>query len=100
MYLDGCFQLQQNGLRDEDFSRLSAEKANLRFQELNLLSRPATPHLQQTVNDRVQIHFLVSHGDMVLMGQQKSNKKWKTKKTMVVKQRRLATKKKSAWYDR
>lgn len=73
MYLDGCFQLQQDGLRDEDFSRLSAEKTNLRFQELNLLSRPATPHLQETVNDRVQIHFLVSHGEMVLMGRQKKD---------------------------
>lgn len=42
--------------------------ANLRLKELNLLARPATPHLEQSIDDGVQIHFaLVSH-DLLLPG--------------------------------
>lgn len=66
IYLDGCFQLQQDRLRDEDFSGLGAEETNLRLQELNLLPRPATPHFQKAINDRVQVHFLVSHDEVFL----------------------------------
>lgn len=76
MYLDGCFQLQQDRLRYEDFSCLGTEETNLRLQELDLLSRPATPHFQKTINDRVQVHFLVSHDEVFL--------EWKTDKTDMV----------------
>lgn len=73
-------------MRDEDFSRLGAEITNLRLQELDLLSRPATPHFQQTIDDRVQIHFLISHGVPALTRQRKNKKRRK-----IIKQRRLAT---------
>lgn len=60
-YLDGRFQLQEDGLRNEDLPSLGAQITNLRLQKLDLLSRPAAPHFQQSVDDRVQIHFLLSH---------------------------------------
>lgn len=60
-YLDGCLQFQQYGLGDEDFPSLGAKITNLRLQKLNLLARPAAPHLQQSINDRVQIHVLIGH---------------------------------------
>lgn len=50
-HLDGSFQLEQNGLRDEDLTSLGAEITNLRLQQLHLLPRAATPHLQEAIND-------------------------------------------------
>jgi hypothetical protein len=49
--LDGRFQLKQNRLRDEDLTSLGTEITDLRFEQLNLLSRAATPHLQEAVDD-------------------------------------------------
>jgi hypothetical protein len=43
--LYGRLKLEQNGLRDEDFARLGAQIADLRLQQLHLLSRPATSDL-------------------------------------------------------
>lgn len=52
-YLYRSFELEQNGLRNEDFTSLGAEIANLRLEELNLLSRPASTHFQESINDGI-----------------------------------------------
>jgi len=60
--LDGSLQLQQDGLRDEDFASLRAQVADLGLEKLDLLARPAAPHLQETVDNRVEVDFvLVCH---------------------------------------
>lgn len=51
VYLDWRFQLQQYRLRNEDLSGLGAKIADLGLQKLNLLARPAAPHLKESVND-------------------------------------------------
>lgn len=62
-YLDWGFKLKQDGLRDEDLTRLCAQVANFSLQQLHLLSRSASAHLQQAVYDRVEIDVvLVGHG--------------------------------------
>ena len=69
-HLDWSFQLKQYWLRNEDLSRLRAKIANLRFQQLYLFAWSASSHLQQAVNDRVQIYLvLVGHGCGPLVGQ-------------------------------
>jgi ribosomal protein L29 len=50
-HLDGSFQLEENRLRDENLTGLGAEVTNLRLEQLNLLARAATPHLQKPVDD-------------------------------------------------
>lgn len=62
IYLDRCLQLKQDRLGDENFPRLCAKITDFRFQKLDLLSGSAAPHLQQSVNDRIQIHVLIGHG--------------------------------------
>jgi hypothetical protein len=60
--LDRSLQLQQDGLRDEDFASLGAQVADLGLEKLDLLARPAAPHLQETVDNRVEVDFvLVCH---------------------------------------
>lgn len=73
-YLDGGLQLQKNRLRDKDFTGLGAKVTNFRLQQLNLLARAAAPHLQQAVNDGVQIHFLVGHLERPLNGKREKKK--------------------------
>ena len=61
-YLDGSFELEKDGLRDEDLTSLGAEVTNLSFEELDLLSRPASAYLKEAVDYRVEIDFvLVCH---------------------------------------
>lgn len=61
-YLDGSFQLEEDGLGDEYFAGLGAEVANLCLEQLDLLARSAAPHLQEAINYRVEIDFvLVRH---------------------------------------
>lgn len=62
-YLDWGFKLKQDGLRDEDLTGLCAQVTNFSLQQLHLLSRSASAHLQQAVYDRVEIDVvLVGHG--------------------------------------
>lgn len=61
-HLDGRFKLEQNRLRDENLPRLGAQIANLRLQKLHLLPWSASPHLEQPVDDGVEIDIrLVRH---------------------------------------
>lgn len=57
--LDGCFQFEQYWLRDEDLPSFGAKIANLGFQELHLLPRSASSHLQQSVDDRIEIYLVL-----------------------------------------
>ena len=57
-YLDRSFELEQDWLRDEDLTALSAKVSDLRLQQLHLLSWSASAHLQQPVYDRVQIDIV------------------------------------------
>jgi hypothetical protein len=59
--LDRRFELEQDGLRDEDFSRLGAQIADLRLQQLHLLAGPAAPDLEEPVYDRVQVYLVFGH---------------------------------------
>lgn len=43
-YLDGCLELEQNGLADKDFAALGAQILDFVFGQLYLLTRPAAPH--------------------------------------------------------
>ena len=62
-HLDWSLQLKQYWLRNEDLSRFRAKIANLCFQQLYLFAWSASSHLQQAVDDRVQIYLvLVGHG--------------------------------------
>lgn len=62
-YLDWSLKLKQNRLRDENLTRLSAQVPNLLLQQLHLLPRPGTAHLEQSVYDGVEIDILLaSHG--------------------------------------
>lgn len=81
-YLDGGLKLQQNGLGNEDLAGLGAEETDLRFQELHLLARTAAPHLQEAIDDRVQIHFLIGHNGRTLTkdGEKGTKRKGKRKK--------------------
>jgi hypothetical protein len=62
-YLDRRLKLEEDWLRDEDFSRLGAEIADFCFQELHLLARSAASDLQQSVDDGIEVYIiLVRHG--------------------------------------
>lgn len=64
--LDGCFELEQNGLRDEYLASLGAEVPNLGLKELNLLAGAAAADLQETVDYRVEVDIVViCHGECV-----------------------------------
>lgn len=68
-------ELEQDGLGNENLAGLGAEIANLRLQELNLLARPAAAHLEQSVDDGVQVHLLlVRHGESRELGQTKESR--------------------------
>ena len=58
-YLYRCFQLEKNGLRDEDLASLGAQIADFSFEQLNLLSGSASANFQQSVDDGVEIHLLL-----------------------------------------
>ena len=45
-YLDGSLELEEDGLGDEDLAGLGAEITDLSLEELNLLARSATSHLE------------------------------------------------------
>jgi hypothetical protein len=61
-HLDRGFELEQDGLGDEDLAGLGAEEANLGLEKLDLLAWAAAPHLQEAVDYRVEINFvLVRH---------------------------------------
>lgn len=50
-------------MRDENFSRLGAKKADFCFQELHLLAGSAASDFQQSVDDRIEVYIvLVRHG--------------------------------------
>lgn len=58
-HLDWRLQLQQYGLRDENLSRFGTQETDFRFQQLYLLPWPASPHLQESVNDGVEVHVIL-----------------------------------------
>ena len=58
-YLDRGFQLEQYGLGNEDLARLGAEKTNLGFQQLHLFARSAPSHLQQPIDDGIEIDIIL-----------------------------------------
>jgi len=61
-HLDGSFELEQDGLRDEDLTSLGAQEADLGLEKLDLLAWAAAPHLQEAVDYGVEINFvLVRH---------------------------------------
>lgn len=60
-HLDGSLELEQDGLRDEDFAGLSAKISNLSLEQLHLLARPAASDLQEPVYDGVKIHLVFGH---------------------------------------
>jgi hypothetical protein len=61
-YLDGSLQLEEDGLGDEYFTSFGAEVTNLGLEQLNLFAGSAAPHLQEAINYRVEIDFvLVRH---------------------------------------
>lgn len=62
-YLDGRFQLEEDGLGDEDLARLRAEEPNLGLEELHLLPGATTPDLEQAIDYRIEVDLmLVGHG--------------------------------------
>lgn len=62
-YLDGSFELKQNGLGDEDLAGLCAKVADLSLEKLDLLAGTAAPHLEEAVDYGVEIDVvLVRHG--------------------------------------
>lgn len=62
-YFDGSFQLEQNGLRDEDLTSFCAEVSDFGLEKLDLLARAAAADLQKTVDYGVQINImLICHG--------------------------------------
>ena len=67
-YLDRSLELEQDGLRDEDLASLSAEIANLCLQKLDLLARAAAPHLEETIDYRVEIDFMLVRHCKLLSG--------------------------------
>lgn len=78
-HLDRSLELEQNGLGNEDLASLGAEVANLGLEQLDLLARAAAPHLQEAVDYRVEIDFvLVRHLDepSVLLGQNDNAHGW------------------------
>ena len=61
-HLDRSFELEQDGLRDEDLAGLGAEITDLGLEQLDLLAWAAAPHLQEAVDYRVEIDVvLVRH---------------------------------------
>ena len=62
--LDRRLEFEQDGLGDEDLTGLGAEVADFGLEELDLLARSATADLQETIDDRVEVDFvLVRHRD-------------------------------------
>jgi hypothetical protein len=69
-HLDWSLQFKQYWLRNENFSRFRAKIANFCFQQLYLFAWSASSHLQQAIDDGVQIYLvLVGHGCGPLVGQ-------------------------------
>lgn len=61
-HLDGCLELEQNGLLDENLSGLCAKISNLVLHQLNLLAGTRASDLEQSVDDGVEINFfLIGH---------------------------------------
>jgi hypothetical protein len=61
-HLNGSFELEQNGLGNEDLAGLGAEIADLGLEQLDLLAGAAAPHLQEAVDYRIEVDVvLVRH---------------------------------------
>jgi hypothetical protein len=65
--LDGCLELEEDGLRDEDLTRLGAQIADFSLEQLYLLAGPAAPDLEETVYDRVEIYLVLGHSCDLLL---------------------------------
>jgi hypothetical protein len=63
--------------------------ANLRFEKLDLLPRPAAPHFKQSIDYGIQIHFaLVGHGWLPRIRSESKKGRRETKKKGAVEERR------------
>lgn len=58
-HLDGSFKFQEYRLRNEDFARLGAEKADFGLEKLDLFARSAASHLEQPIDYRVKIDLML-----------------------------------------
>ena len=58
--LDGSLELKKDRLRNKDLASFGAEIANLSLQQLNLLARAATSNLEEPVEYRVEIDFVLN----------------------------------------
>lgn len=74
-------KLEQDRLRDENFSGLGAQVSDLRLQQLHLLARPAAPHLQEPVYDGVQIHLIFRHSWDLLLALGRESKACRQRRT-------------------
>jgi len=54
-------QLQQNGLREENFTRLEAQAANLGLRHLNWFSWPTSPNFEQSCDQIINIQLDLRH---------------------------------------
>jgi len=57
--LNGSLKLEQDGLRNENLAGLSAEETDLRLEELDLLAGAAAADLEQPVDYRVEVDFML-----------------------------------------
>jgi hypothetical protein len=65
--LDRSLELKEDGLRDEDLTRLGAQIADLSLEQLYLLAGPAASDLEETVYDRVEIYLVFGHSCDLLL---------------------------------
>ncbi len=61
-YLNRSFELKEDGLRNEDLASLSAKVSDFGLEQLDLFSRAAASDFKETIDNRIQINFvLVRH---------------------------------------
>jgi hypothetical protein len=58
-YLNRSFQLKQDGLRDEDLTGLGTQVTDLGLEELDLLAWTAASHLQEAIDYRIEVDFML-----------------------------------------
>jgi hypothetical protein len=72
--LDGRLELEQDGLADEDLSRLGAQPANLLLEQEDLLSGTASTDFQQSFYDGFEVHIVVRHAGQLAGGREEGGK--------------------------
>ena len=72
--LDGRLELEQDGLTDEDLSRLGAQPANLLLEKLDLLAGTASADFQQPFYDGFEVHIVVGHAAQLAGGREEGKR--------------------------